>query len=199
MSLETKDTRRFVSIRDGEIKEKVSADTEGAKLYEYELRDGTKGSKYEITYKSISGIITDVSVQDGEYGTNLNIAFDFGDGGETVTLSLNTSQTYGEDVMKKLPNINFEEFVVMSPYNFTDEKGKLRKGMTITQGDTKIQNFFYDADAKKAINGFPEPVGDTTKYTKAKWKTYFSGCTDFLVDYTNEHTVRHFKEKKENF
>lgn len=191
MSLNAKDTRRYVYVRDGEIKEKVTADTEGAKLYEYELRDGSKGSKHELTYKSISGKIVNVELHEGDFGTNLNVTFDFDNGDEPVTLSLGTATNYGEDMMKKLPAVNFAEHVAVAPYSFED-KGKVRKGLSVTQGDVKIQNFFYDAENKKNINDFPEPAGDTTKYTKTKWQTYFTVARDFLVDYTAQNVVTRF-------
>lgn len=191
--LAAKEMRRYITVlsSEGDLRESVPEGTEGAVRREYETSDGKTGVKFEKVYKSLGGKIVDVNLWDGDYGTSLQITVDFG-GDEPVVLSLGTNTPYGEDVMKKLPNINLNEHVVFSPYNFTDEKGKNRRGMSITQGDVKLQSFFFDAENKKSINGLPEPKGDTSKYTKEKWQLYFATVRDFLVDYTRDNVLPQF-------
>ena len=192
--LEEKNMKRYVSVlgSTGDIREVVPEGTEGAVRREYETSDGKTGVKWEKVYKSLGGKIVDVNLFDGDYGTQLQIAVEYAEGVDPIVLALATNSSFGEDVMKKLTNINFNEHVVFTPYAFINDKGKNQKGMTITQGDTKIQNYFWDTEAKKSTNGLPEPKGDTAKFTKEKWVLYFATVRDFLVDFTRDTVLPKF-------
>lgn len=196
--LEQKDDKNYVNIlgSDGSLRMTVDENTEGAKRREYETSDGKTGVKYELVFKSISGMVKDISFFDGDYGQNILIDFD--NEGEILTLSVNTASNYGEDLMKKLPNIDFSQRVMIKPYAFEDEKGKVRKGLTINNQGDKIQNFFYDPIAKKNINKFPDPKpnkGDKP-YTKDDWKIYFIETRKFLTEYTQENILPKFADKE---
>lgn len=169
---------------DGTLRLTVPEGTEGAKKREYETSDGKVGSKWELTFKSLAGKITNIQKYEGDYGTNLLVTLSYEGGSDTI--SFNTATPFGEDFMKKLPNINLDEYVVITPYSFVDENGKTRKGVTVTQGDVKLTNYFYDAEKKENIHGYPNPKGDTTKYTKEKWKLYFGEARIFLLEYVEE-------------
>lgn len=199
MSLETKDTTQYLTIlgSTGDLRMTVDEGTDGAKFREYETSDGKKGSKWELIFKSISGKIVNVEFFDGDYGKNLIITFDFEDGSDLVKLSLGTQTPYGEDVMKKLPNINFAEHVVFSPYSFEDDNGKTRKGISITQGDEKITTHYYDAKKEKSINKYPEPEGDTKGYDKDDWKIYFTKCRKFLIKEIEKNIIPNFDKPAE--
>ena len=172
----------------------VPEGTEGAVRREYETKDGKKGAKHELVFDEMTGNIVGVSLHDGEYGTNLMVVFE--KDGEELTLSLSTSQNYGEDVMKKLPNIDFDQEVTFKPYSFEDEKGKLRKGVSITQDGEKILSYFWDPKKEKSCNKFPEPKGDTKKYKKDDWKLYFLEARKFLQDYTEENIIPEFEKER---
>lgn len=189
--LEQKNTGRYVYVlgSEGDIRETVSEGTEGAVKRAYESSDGKKGEKYELVYKSIEGTISNVEFFEGDFGTNLQITLTFTDG-ESVVFSLGTNTPYGEDMLKKLPAIDFNQPVKLTPYNFTDDKGKNRRGVSVLQGGEKVLNFF--SDGEKAINGMPEPKGDVSKYNADKWKLYFGEVRVFLVDYVTEHIVPQF-------
>lgn len=184
---------------DGTFRLTVKEGTPGAEYREYETSDGKKGAKWELVYKSLSGRITNLQTFDGDYGTNLMVTMTYeGQDGEETSdiISIGLSTPFGEDFMKKLPNINLDEFVTLSPYSFEDDKGKTRKGITVKQGDTKLANFFYEAGEDGArgtnINGYPDPVGDTDKFTKDDWKIYFMTARKFLTEYTTEHFLSKF-------
>lgn len=183
---------------DGTLRLTVPEGTEGAVFREYETSDGKKGSKWELIFKSLSGKISNLQTHDGDYGMNLMLTLEY-DGGED-TISIGTGTPFGEDFMKKLPNINLDEYIDFAPYAFTDDGGKLRKGVSIKQGDTKIQNFFYKPSEEKGgkgenVNGYPNPDGDTSKYTKDDWKIYFMQARKFLVKYTEDHFLPKFADK----
>lgn len=183
---------------DGTLRLTVPEGTEGALFREYETSDGKKGSKWELVFKSLSGKISNIQTHDGDYGMNLMLTLEY-DGGED-TISIGAATPFGEDFMKKLPNINLEEYVDFAPYAFEDEKGKTKKGVSIKQGDRKIQNFFYkpaDKDGERGvnINGYPNPTGDTSKYTKDDWKIYFMQARKFLLEHTTEKFLPLFAHK----
>src|ERR1700748_308909 len=115
---------RYIGIKsDGLFHEKVEAGTEGAILREYELKDGTHGSKWELLYNDIKDVlITKVEFEDSDYG--MNVLTTFTDGDNEVIWAEGVSTNFGTDWLKKLPNVNFAEKVSVKPYAFTDEKGK---------------------------------------------------------------------------
>ncbi len=169
---------------DGTLRLTVDEGTEGAKLREYETSDGKKGSKWELTFKSLSGKITNLQMYEGDYGKNLLVTLSYEGGADTI--SFNTTTPFGEDFMKKLPNVNLDEYVTIAPYSFVDDNGKTRKGVTVTQGDTKLQNYFYDPEKKKNLHKFPNPEGDVSKFDKDDWKIYFTQARKFLVKNTED-------------
>lgn len=154
----------------------------------FEDTKGNKGTKLEIIHESISGVIEEIKFVDTEFGKLLQInLIDFP---MDEILSLSTSSPYGEDFMKKLPNIDLSQPVNIKPYCFTpDNKDKEIKGISITQGPNKITNAFYDMEAKIELKGFPKPEGDTKKYTKDDWKIHFLQVRKFLVKYIEDNFV----------
>ena len=199
MALTAKEDKKIISVlgSTGDFRMTVPEGTEGAKKREYETSDGKTGSKYELAFKSIGGKITDVSFFEGDYGKNVMVTFDFEDDSDHVTASFGCNTPFGEDVMKKLPNINLNDWVVFSPYAFTDDRGKDRKGVSITQGDVKIQNFFTEVktdkngkNTYKNLHGYPEPTGN--EEDADDWKIFFTLCRKFLVKYTEENILPQF-------
>lgn len=182
---------RYISIKaDGKFHETVTKETEGAVYREYETSSGEKGSKWELVYQKVEALITDIKFETGEYGENLQITLT--DGDEVVTLSENTSSSFGEDLLKKLPSINFSQKVLLAPYAFENEKGKTLKGVQVSQQSDKIMNFFWDAENKESLHGFPVPEGDTDLYSKDDWKIHFLLVRKFLVSYAKTKIVPQF-------
>ena len=196
MALEKVERKNYVSIlgSDATLRIVVPVGTPDSVTRPYELKDGTKGSKNELVFNKITGMITGIGFQDGNYGKMIQI--EITDKGEPLTLSIDTAQNFGEDFMKKLPSIDLTKVVTITPYSFEDEKGKTRKGLTITQKDKKIPSFFYDADNKKNINGYPDPTGDTKTYSKDLWKIYFMQARMFLVKYVEDNILPKVKAVK---
>lgn len=174
-------------LADGLIHVAVDKETPGAKLREYETSDGKKGEKWELQYTELDGMIGKLSFFDGDFGKSLQILITDGEE-KPVVLSLSTASSYGEDVLKKLPNIDQSRPVRFVPYSF-EEGGKRKKGITIWQDGKKIQNFFYDAEKKEVTNGYPTaPVPKKGKTISTdEWKVYFGQARLFLVDYVTEN------------
>jgi phage-related protein len=184
-----KDTTNYVSISpDGDFRLPAKEGEEGAVLRAYELKDGTKGEKWEILANSIAGKITGINFVTTEYGRLLQITLD-----DDLAISVSTTSNFATDLMKKLPALDLSKTYLFSPFAFENEKGKTVKGVTIIEGEEynkeapKVKNYF--SDGEKSINDFPEPKGDTTKYTKNKWKSYFGEVEDFLVEYTEKNVA----------
>lgn len=174
MSREIKDTKNYVSIlsADGTFRLTVPEGTPGAVKRDWTVGDKS-GTKNELVYKSLSGKITNVAVVETDIGRLLQVTITDEQG--DLTISTPTSNNFATDFMKKLPNINKEKEVKLAPFSFTNEKEKLVKGITITQDDVKVENFYKDN-----ANGIPVPEEGKT-YTKNKWKSYFGEVEDFLV------------------
>lgn len=185
---EERDSKKYgIVLSDGLIHVKVKEGTVGAEKRDYETPDGKKGSKWELVYKSLDGIIDGIKFEDGIYGNNLEI--DIVDNDERYVLSLNVEQSFAEDFMKKLPNINLSERVIIAPYSFEPEGStKTLKGVTVYQFEEKVPNFFYDNEKKININGFPV-VDDSVEHNKKYWRNFYSDVADFLVEYTQREII----------
>jgi len=187
MGLIAKEQRNFANIiADGTIRTKASEGEKGAVRRDYKLSNGEEGFKYEHVYHEISGYIDEISFWEGEYGKSMHICVN--DGDESVVLSVSVQSNFADDIMKKLPNIDFTKEVVFKPYSFEDkETKKMRKGVTIIQGIEKINNYFIDAKKKKATNGFPEPEKSKKEMDNDDWKIYFMKSKKFLQKFIEEN------------
>jgi len=176
-----------VSIKsDGLFHEKVQEGTPGAVFREYELKDGTKGSKWELLYRSLDNYrITDIKFEDSDYGENILLTLD--DGEEKLVWAENTGGNFGSDLMKKRPNLDFSQTVSFKPYVFEDNG---RRGVSVFQSD-KISDFFWDGENK--LHGFPEwQKEDMRDMTKDDWKMYFLQVKMFLTDYIKKEILPKF-------
>lgn len=182
---------------DGTIRVRSAEINPEAVRRDYELKDGTKGFKYELVYNNLRGHINDLGFKPGEYGNQLLITID------DVTLAISTESKFADDILKKLPNVDFSKDVNFVPYVFPDDKGKEKKGVSIYQdlGDVKaakLTNFFYDSTVKKAKEGYPEfpSEEDRKKMDKDDWKIYFIKCRKFLQKYIEENIIPKVEPKQ---
>lgn len=181
-------TNYYNVLADGKFHLEVPEGTEGAVVREYETSDGKKGSKIEKLFQSISGKLTKVALWDGNFGQSLLLTIE--DEGEApLTISLSTSSNYGEDMLKKLPNINLDLPVKLVPYCLEDEKTKrTKKGVTVYQGVEKIQSYYTYKDPATGkisnVNGYPHvPTGKGKKApTKDDWKVHFISARKVMLE-----------------
>lgn len=193
---------------DGTLRLTVPEGTEGAVYREYEYKDAKtgelkRGSKWELIFKSVSGVISNIQKHDGDYGLNLMLTLSY-DGGED-TISIGTATPFGEDFMKKLPSVHLDEHLEFSPFRYPDPKtGKIRQGVSLKQeghgwykdgAPNYFQEPYVDGVRGANINGYPNPEGDTEKYTKDDWKIYFMQARKFLIGYTEKHFLPKFADK----
>lgn len=187
MGLKQREQKTFANIiSDGTIRVRTEETNPKAVRRDYELKNGIKGTKYELVYNELSGIITGVEFYDGEYGKSLNISVR--DGEAKILLSVGMQSNYAEDIMKKMPALDLDKETIFKPYNFKDKKtGKLKRGVSINQGENKIMNFFSDAD-KNMLHNFPEFEKDK-KYDTEDWKIYFIKTRKFLQKYIEDNII----------
>lgn len=195
MSLTPMQERKtFINIQ-GKVEENnvcfrkvVPEGTDGAKLRKYETSDGKTGEKWELWFKEVGGTITNVSFFEGDYGKNLIITLDAGLD-EPVELSLGVATKYGEDMLKKLPSIDYNKPVIFTPYGFESDEGKILQGVSVVQDGEKVQGAFYDPEKKKNLLDMPEP-GDISD--KEDWKIYFLQARKHMIEYAEENILPQF-------
>jgi hypothetical protein len=187
MALGTIEKKDYVSIlgSDASLRQVVPEGTEGSVVREYETSKGEKGTKIEKVYQFIEGMITNIAFHESDFGKLLQIDID------GLTLSVSTDQAYGEDIMKKLPNIDLSKSVKFIPYCMTTEKGKTKKGVTIMQGEVKIENYFFDKETKTNLHDFPAIPEATLKANdKDLWKIHFITVRKFLEKFIQDKFVK---------
>lgn len=196
----------FLSIVQGTLRQSVPEGTSGAVVREWEV-GGKRGVKHEMVFSAVRGRIVGVDIYEGESGNrkfqNVNITLDSEDSDKFPVISVGTGTRYGQDILKKLPNVNFLEQVRIRPYSFVpDGEDKPVTGVELTQQDgtgnfnKKITSFFHKKvnDKWEAQNGFPTPEGDIKDYQTDDWDIFYKKTRRFLVDYTKERIVPKFAQ-----
>lgn len=153
---------------------------------------------YEKEVRALFGKIENITVYEGDFGKNLNITLDPNEDGEVPVASFIVDSRDGEDVMKKLPNVDFSKEVKIAPYRFIPEgEAKERSGVSIFQQDEngefrkKLENYFWDG--KNALHGMPSI--DWDKASEADKKIHFIKVNAVLVEYLEKNILPKFVEK----
>lgn len=191
---EKKSDKTFLTIlADGKFHEQVSEGTQGAVAREYEDENGEKKVKYELIHDSVKGIITKISVEEGFKGLkNLNIEID------SEIISTGVKGQFGEDLLKKLPSIDFTKEVTLTPYSFIP-KGEdvVKKGVTVYQDGVKVESFYWDKETKTEKNGVP--VAENTEgFDSDDWTNHFNIVRKFMLKEIEKLPVFVETAKEEN-
>lgn len=208
---ETKDY--FNVLADGKFHINVPEGTKGAVTREYKVRgkDGaedTTGSKLEKVYESVSGKITSVELYEGDYGKNIILNMEDEDG--AFAASFGCSSNFGEDVLKKILNVDMEKDVDLVPFSFLGKNGKNVRGVNIYQGgaredENKVFSYFHDynPDTKETTikNGYPKaPVAKKGKVISSdEWKLYFATARLFMIEKVEEKFPQAEKSDDKDF
>ena len=177
-------------LADGTIREKVVEGTEGCVRREIEDQKTKEITVvFEMVHESIDGMIGEITLKEGKFGDQLMIPMV--DGEESFNLALSISQNFGEDFMKKLPNIDKTKPVLINPFSFTSDAGKPVRGIDIRQdwnkgepiskeNGTKITSFYQEGSGRdtKNLHGYPEAEAGTKG---DDWKIYFAVARKFLI------------------
>lgn len=163
----------YLTIVSGSFHEKVKKDTPDAELREWELKDGTKGSKWEVVYTNWTGFIRSIGFKATDYGDMCNIEFD------DAIVSLNTESRYFMDFARKIKNADLLKPIKLHPYDFEGDGGKKVKGISMTQNGEKLKDYYWNGN--EVINGFPKVDQDKAAAKKTYWKSYFMDVAEFLT------------------
>lgn len=172
---------KYLSIIQGRLRMSSTSENPKAEKRNWEDKDGNKGVKYELVYEEISGLITSVTFKDSKYGEQLVIRMKCGD--DVFQIEMPSDSRYAMNFMVKCPSINFSKEVSLYPYDF-EKDGKRNTGVKVSQGETVIKDYYYDAENKKKIHGIP--VMENEDPDKDDWKVYFIGLKKFLKSKVQE-------------
>lgn len=171
----------YLSIVGGNMVQKVEEGTPGAKRREYEASDGSKGVKFEIHHKNLTGKITGLEFRDGNYGEQFILTLWSWD--EQVKLHLNTDGRYFAPFAKKLPNVDLEKEITINSFDFTTTDGTRLIWMDVRQNWLKLNDYYWDKENKKAINWMiPIDEEKKEKMKKKYWPSYFLEASVFLKE-----------------
>lgn len=175
----------FLSVGFGKIRQKsvngkkVDENTPGAICRETQ----SHAMSWAIEYDFIEGIIEKIFFkEDPQYGDSFEVVIR--DVVDLYQVSFPEDSRYWGDLMKKLPNINLNQEVKLTSYDFEDKESHKRiSGLSVEQNGEKIQSYYsikkqdgtYDI-----VNGFPSSAGVDFKNDKAERNIYFIRVKAFL-------------------
>lgn len=167
-------SKPYLSIIQGNFRQTVEETSQGAIRRDYELKDGTKGTKFELSFIEWSGKIIDLRMKDTKYGETLEIEMN------DAIITINVESRYFDDIMMKLPAVNLAQTLSIHPYDF-EVDGKRKKGISLEQNGEKIKSYYWNDKDGTSCNGLPQPKADAKKtYKKSDWTLYFLTRTNFL-------------------
>ena len=173
----------YLNIIYGKIRQRTNSEDEKAVR-----RENDSGKVfYERIYNGISGLITNIYYKENdEYGNSFEITLKDREG--KYNLSISENSRYCKDFLSKLPNVNLEKDVYISPFDFEPE-GKRKVGLTIKQDGEKIYSYFLqknDDNSFTQLHGFPEWEKDMSK---DDLKIHFIKVSKFLREYTIKNII----------
>lgn len=148
------------------------------------------GVSVEVPFSSWEGIVENIVIYDGEYGEVCHVHF------PDAVLSIPTKSRYFTDFAKKIMGADLSQPIEIAPFDFEDDKKVRRVGVTVKQGNKKLENQYWDAEKQAPVTGFPTPKGDVGKYNSDKWAMYYLTVKEFLVEEIRKNLS--FMEKEED-
>lgn len=196
-----KNDKIFLKIAEGALRQPVPKGTPGAEERDWQA-GGESGTAYELVHNAVFGRIVAVDFFEGEKNgkrfTTLNITLDADEDGKFPRLGVPVGSKYAQDIMKKLPNVNFLEEVRIRPFSFTpDGEDKEITGVEITHRGSddkfskKVENYFTKKDGEKwvQVNGFPIRSKPWSEQSEGERKIYRIQVEEFLINYTKENII----------
>lgn len=166
MGLETSNNATFINVTNGKICKPVKAPTDRS-----EERENKKGKiVHEEFYDKISGVITDITTRENEFGKQWMITLV--DDEERFVLQLPYSSSFSAAFLKTLPNIDLSKRVTLIP-STKKEGEKVSSTMFVNQGGHALKRAY----TKESPNGCP-PM--TQKKVKGKLTWDDSDAMEFL-------------------
>lgn len=192
---------KYLSVNsNGVLVEKAEMNTPNAVAREWSFGVGTpaekKGIAYEILHeKGVGGKIKSMMIEKGTYGEEFKIVIQ--NETDLYQIQLKTDSQYFDVLAKKLPNVDMNYDVTLYPYSFLpSDATRLKRGFTVVQNGNKLQSFYYDAETKSNVNGFPTfPSRDSEDFDR-EVKTWSIQAQGFLVSEIRKRYKNLFDEYK---
>lgn len=142
--------RTFLRISEGKIRLRVDKNTEGAVV-----RSGSVNGKtyevYELVYKSVSGYITGININEHpEYGNSIVVTLK--DGDDTYALAMGENSKYAQTFIQHLPSVDFTKPVTIRPYQIAQNNGYNNIGVTLWQNNKRVPNYYKEYNPKTGKN-----------------------------------------------
>ena len=169
----------YLSVIGGNISQKVAAGTPGAVM-----RVNKKGAEvHEMIHNNgITGIVVGLVVEESDYGQQLKVTIK--DVDEKFFLFFSVESKFFDSFASKIGSADLSKEITIRPFSFVPKDGDGSKisGVTLTQGEVKLDYYFTEEDAK----GKPFIKKGTPKLTESKWKMFKLAEREFLCEYINE-------------
>lgn len=150
LSTSTHESKTYLNILGGKFTQKVKEGTEGA-VSRINKKNETV---WELHYDTLFGKIVDIKLEDTDYGKVWVITFQ--DGIDYFYLHLSYSSTITNGLMFRLPNIDFNQGVVLKVFRiFNKEKNKDQDFLVVYQGGTNKEHKVLPKFTKETPNGLP--------------------------------------------
>jgi len=186
MGVGKSEKKNYLTISYGKLRQRTTeSDPEAQSRY-----SDTLGKEiWERVYNWVEGKITSIFYKESkEYGNSFEVTLD--DGKDRFNISFKEKSRYCTDFLSKLPNIDLDSFVRITPYDFIPEgKESAIMGVSLKQFDKKIENHFVSKDEKGNIiykSGFPKWQKDMDD---DEFQMYLVRLRKFLRNYTKENII----------
>jgi len=173
----------YWNVSHGALRKTTTEDDPMAEKREYTTRDGEKKVIYEIVKKGVSGYIDKVEITDGKFGKQFLVYVKDVD---EFCIQMPWDSSEAMSICEKLRGVDIAKEVEILPYHFVPKGStKVKRGVNLIQGDTKIKNYYvvFDADGKvvEYKHGLPNAEGNQTMETE-DWKILFAQQRKFFRD-----------------
>jgi hypothetical protein len=170
----------FGKLRQKQLENKTKVDATTPNAVKRVTQSG--GDSWALEYDFISGIIENIFFkEDHEYGDSFEVTIR--DAADLYQISFPEDSRYCMEFLTKLPKLDLNKDVKIQVYDFTTKEGKRKSGVSVSQGDEKIQSYYTNKigeNSYEAINGFPVAPVDMNWKDKDDTKIYFISVKKFL-------------------
>jgi len=191
MALQRKSPKgMYLRVAKGKLRQKIKEPTATSKL-RIEEKDGVTHNILEEVFESLTGKVVSVRLYDGSFGEQWIVTIADGPDNYNVTMPVNSR--YSSSFMERLPGIDFDQPILISPYDFENKEGNRNSGVTIYQPavqdkENKVPSYFrkYDDEGNflRWKHKHPEPKQDASK---AEFKIYLIERDEFYKTFIMEN------------
>ena len=147
MGLIENNQMEYWRVSDGKIRRTSDENDPLATKRTVKLKDGTEKEMWEQVNKGVSGIITDLQINDGKFGRQLILTVK---DVEMFAITMGWESPYARTLLEKIQGVDLTKQVSIIPYDFAAKDGRNPRGISLYQEDKKILSYYkeYDLDGK---------------------------------------------------